>query len=181
MEETLLTARQHHFPLFLDETQSIGYGIGGNGHSCLAFRSQRQDRQHQLLVTRDCHGRWITRRSEGAMARRQWWRYLRPLLITFIRNSHFPCQLLSGPSCVAEAGAKRMPTVVLNVQRQRICAKQLVLQVPWLGMLGPTHQGILIQPRIEPLLALVRECHPLSAADPTQRIVAYWCQQDPKR
>jgi hypothetical protein len=48
-------------------------------------------------------------------------------------------------------------------------------------MLGPTDQGILIQPHIEPLLTLVRECHPLSAADPTQRIVAYWCQQDSER
>jgi hypothetical protein len=37
-------------------------------------------------------------------------------------------------------------------------------------MLGPAHQGILIQARIEPLLTLVCECHPLAAADPTQRI-----------
>jgi hypothetical protein len=27
----------------------------------------------------------------------------------------------------------------------------------------------------------MRERHPPAATDPTQRIVAYWCQQDPKR
>ena len=74
-----------------------------------------------------------------------------------------------------------MAAVVLDVQWERVGAKQFVLQMPRLGMLGPADQGILIQPRIEPLLTLVRECHPLAAADPTQRIVAHWCQQGSER
>jgi hypothetical protein len=56
-----------------------------------------------------------------------------------------------------------------------------MLQMPWLGMLSPTDQGILIQPHIEPLLTLVREGHPLAAADPTQRMVAYGIRQRSER
>lgn len=73
-------------------------------------------------------------------------------------------QRIGSPPSFAETGTKRMATIVLNVQRQLVCAKQFALQEPRLEMLYLTHQSILIQPRIEPLLALVRERQPKGRA-----------------
>ena len=74
-----------------------------------------------------------------------------------------------------------MMTVVLNIQRQRMPEKELILEKPRLGMLNPAHKGVLRHPGVQPLLAQMREGHSASAADPAEWEVAGIGKQRPER